>query len=1624
MAIQFSNLASTVLASGVSNSATSVSVANASLFPSLGAGDYFYATIGLGSGSEIVKVTAVSGTTFTVVRGQDNTSAVSHLSGAELALRVTAKSLEDIRDSVGTAISNLVDTAPATLDTLNELAAALGDDPNFATTVASSIATKLPLAGGTLTGTLAMGANAITSTGTISSGAITSTGSSTVDTLTVGTGSNTGVLNLKTYDDAANTWNLYVWNDDTLRFNYNGAGADEFVLNSSGNATFTGTISSGAITSSGSSQLQALTIKGGAATTTESVLTFENYADTAHIKSKYTNPSATAETYLAFYTNKSGETNGTVSESMRLSGNNLSVNGTISSGAITASSFKDSADATYYAEFANTTLSGKFRQFVVVGDGTQGATNDGSWGARLNVTDDVHAKIEVNQDANSMRSHWYAHTGHDSIKFGTSTEHDVEIVRGNATKIEAQSDGANITGNLKVGGVVTINSSRQLRSINAIYNTSDVQIMDLSHVTYTILKDPEGSIRMYLGDTGDAGNYYDNTAHNFRNRAAAAQVQISDGGVNLQNTSATYKVQGTTVIDSSRKFYFETELHGNSKKIFSTGDSYLRINQGSEFSSGIWLGSSTLMTSDGYIAAGSNGGTTTSRVYIKSGTYNGTNVIAIDGTDGKIQGSYYRVGTTTVIDSSRNLTNIGTISSGAITSSSTGSFTGNVSANGVTIGASDVRSGSNLLTIGGTSEVVRIHSGNFDLTSGELKVGGTTVIDSSRTLTAIAAVDSNLYLASNRALSSSTTGGTARILFPGNGSHAQGGSTATGAIKIVLPVGMTNTMVTIKGIVYEYSTNRSFEFCVGGYNYPSGNTWQHSPFGYITTSVLNTRTYNIRFGFDGSKACIYIGDTNTVWSYPQVSITECTAGYSAYGASSWDDGWDVSFETTLQNVTHTIYAADANSGHQRVLNFDAASFSVGTTTVIDVSRNLTNIGTISSGAITSTGTVSATGGNSTNWNTAYTVANAALPKAGGTLTGNLNTSGSGNYVLIGGSESNNAYNTVPATTGLMFGGANDPNNYSIGTSSQDIGGNYTKLNIKWHTGLRFFSMPQYGGARFYSDAAMTTETFSINNLDGHVRVKNNLYANNGQLVWNAGNDGSTSGLDADLLDGQQGSYYFSSANYPERTNFENVYNNLSTSTGASANLNTVFQNSRSGFIDCWSGTNLPSGASHVQGIQARHQSGDHYGFQLVNQYSQQQVWHRQVSNSTFGAWNKIWSSSTDGSGSGLDADLLDGIDSSAIVYGASGYGTTNLGFASMTNQKSGFYDTVSSGTPTATWYSLVNMAHYGANHGHQIAGSFYSAGDLYNRNNSNTSLSAWAKIYNTANDGSGSGLDADLLDGMQAHTGRNNEANKVVRTDANGYIQAGWINTPSGNHASTITRITASNDDYLRYVTPAQFRVQVIDGYYLPIGGTAARATRGNGSFYLDDNYGNSIIGAYSSTRYQGVYSMGSAYVLPADGTTTGSLYGMAWSHPNAGGAAGNLTDHGLLIINNGGFRCAISNSIVASGNITAYSDERLKKNWRNMPENFVSRLAEVKVGIYDRIDEENGTQVGVSAQSLQELLPEAITTAKDEIGTLSVNYGGAALASAVELAKVIVEQEKRIERLERLIEKLTGETL
>jgi hypothetical protein len=112
--------------------------------------------------------------------------------------------------------------------------------------------------------------------------------------------------------------------------------------------------------------------------------------------------------------------------------------------------------------------------------------------------------------------------------------------------------------------------------------------------------------------------------------------------INFTTTTARFTgdVRGTIFYDlDNTAFYFDgasttniNTLSGNGKTVLETFDGYLRINQGSTFSNGTWFGG-TLVTSGGFYA-GSNGGTGTSRIAITGGTYNGSNVIFLDGSNG------------------------------------------------------------------------------------------------------------------------------------------------------------------------------------------------------------------------------------------------------------------------------------------------------------------------------------------------------------------------------------------------------------------------------------------------------------------------------------------------------------------------------------------------------------------------------------------------------------------------------------------------------------------------------------------------------------------------------------------------------------------------------------------------------------------------------------------------------------------------------------------------------------------------------------------------------------------------------------------------------------------------------
>ena len=74
----------------------------------------------------------------------------------DIAARPTSAS---ITADIATAVNDLIAGSPTALDTLNELAAALGNDAAFSTTVTTALGARLQLAGGTMTGPLTLASN-------------------------------------------------------------------------------------------------------------------------------------------------------------------------------------------------------------------------------------------------------------------------------------------------------------------------------------------------------------------------------------------------------------------------------------------------------------------------------------------------------------------------------------------------------------------------------------------------------------------------------------------------------------------------------------------------------------------------------------------------------------------------------------------------------------------------------------------------------------------------------------------------------------------------------------------------------------------------------------------------------------------------------------------------------------------------------------------------------------------------------------------------------------------------------------------------------------------------------------------------------------------------------------------------------------------------------------------------------------------------------------------------------------------------------------------------------------------------------------------------------------------------
>jgi hypothetical protein len=326
----------------------------------------------------------------------------------------------------------------------------------------------------------------------------------------------------------------------------------------------------------------------------------------------------------------------------------------------------------------------------------------------------------------------------------------------------------------------------------------------------------------------------------------------------------------------------------------------------------------------------------------------------------------------------------------------------------------------------------------------------------------------------------------------------------------------------------------------------------------------------------------------------------------------------------------------------------------------------------------------------------------------------------------------------------------------------------------------------------------------------------------GNTVWHAGNDGSGSGLDADTVDGvDSGSFLRSDA-------ADTWSADISTTSTNGIRFGSANQtDANDGYI---AAGKFASGLNIV-------------GTQTVAGTGRQiRLWGDLIDSSG----NKFWSAGNDGSGSGLDADTLDGIDSGSFLRSdandtftgvldssgdASGYRFDGRSFSwnssmqtpttkvphVMQDTWSGWDPVIGIKTQNGFWQFgayTSNTLHLG-----YMAGAFGSHSTNSFDNSLAISPSSMSfngnTIWHGGNDGSGSGLDADLLDGQQPSVAV--VGNSIVQRHSSGYIYANYFNTTPNDVTSGVTKICCEtgNDGFIRHATADAVRGFIDDGRYL-----------------------------------------------------------------------------------------------------------------------------------------------------------------------------------------------------------------
>ena len=161
----------------------------------------------------------------------------------------------------------------------------------------------------------------------------------------------------------------------------------------------------------------------------------------------------------------------------------------------------------------------------------------------------------------------------------------------------------------------------------------------------------------------------------------------------------------------------------------------------------------------------------------------------------------------------------------------------------------------------------------------------------------------NLAFTSGKSFYINGSGG-GRVPHPAGATYFTTVNAHTGAVKIKLPTASKglSDMISFEVMIYDYTLNESFKLLITAYQYSSAN-WNNQSVVILTGNP--NRDYTVRFGSDSTSHCVWIGETSSTWSHPQVTVNNFQCGYSA-AASNYVDGWAVTFVTSFDTVEDTI----------------------------------------------------------------------------------------------------------------------------------------------------------------------------------------------------------------------------------------------------------------------------------------------------------------------------------------------------------------------------------------------------------------------------------------------------------------------------------------------------------------------------------------------------------------------------------------------------------------------------------------------------------------------------------------------------------------------------------------------